>query len=199
MNCPKCGAPNPDNSVSCASCNTALTRTDNASSMQNVAFTSMNNSASTQNTVMAITYAGFWKRFAASILDGFILMIPSMIVGFILGFAMTATSVAFKQNPTATQGVTMFGGYILGLVVNLTYFTLFESSSKQATPGKMALGIIVTDMDGNRLSAGKAFVRNLAKILSSLTLTIGYLMAGFTDKKQALHDMVANALVVDKR
>jgi uncharacterized RDD family membrane protein YckC len=71
-----------------------------------------------------------------------------------------------------------------------------ESSSRQATVGKIALGIEVTDLEGNRLSFGRALGRNLAKIISALILYIGFIMAAFTKRKQALHDMIASALVV---
>ena len=73
-----------------------------------------------------------------------------------------------------------------------------ESSSNQATVGKMALGIQVTDLEGNRISFGKALGRNLAKIISALIFYIGFIMAAFTAKKQALHDMIAGTLVVKK-
>jgi len=89
-------------------------------------------------------------------------------------------------------------GYIAGLVLNWLYFTLFESSKKQATPGKLALGIIVTDMDGNSITFGRANGRYWGKIVSSLILLIGYLMAAFTRKKQALHDIMADCLVINR-
>ncbi len=75
-----------------------------------------------------------------------------------------------------------------------------ESSKYQASVGKIALGIIALpfDTNGNKLDFSKAFVRNICKIISSMILCIGYIMAGFTDKKQALHDMIANTLVVNK-
>jgi len=76
---------------------------------------------------------------------------------------------------------------------------MMESSDKQATMGKMALGIIVTDLEGNRVSFGRATGRYFAKILSALILLIGYMMTGFTQKKQALHDMIAGTLVILKR
>jgi len=78
------------------------------------------------------------------------------------------------------------------------YFALMESSSKQATLGKMALSIIVTDMNGNRLTFGRATGRYFGKIISGMILMIGYIMAGFTEKKQALHDIIAGCLVVNK-
>ena len=75
---------------------------------------------------------------------------------------------------------------------------MLESSANQATVGKMALGIQVTDLQGNRISFGRALGRTLAKILSGLILLIGYIMAAFTEKKQGLHDMIAGTLVVKK-
>ncbi|MBI4809901.1 MAG: RDD family protein, partial [Ignavibacteriales bacterium] len=78
------------------------------------------------------------------------------------------------------------------------YFALMESM-KGATLGKMALGIIVTDMKGNRISFGRATGRYYGKIISSLTLSIGYIMAGFTQQKQALHDIIAGCLVINKQ
>jgi uncharacterized RDD family membrane protein YckC len=80
----------------------------------------------------------------------------------------------------------------------ILYNAFMESSKYQASVGKLALGIIVTDTSGNKLDFSKAFVRNICKIISSMILWIGYIMAGFTEKKQALHDMIANTLVVNK-
>jgi uncharacterized RDD family membrane protein YckC len=71
-----------------------------------------------------------------------------------------------------------------------------ESSPKQGTLGKMALGIVVTDMDSRRISFGRATGRYFAKILSGLILGIGFLMVAFTEKKQGLHDILAGTLVV---
>jgi len=84
------------------------------------------------------------------------------------------------------------------VVLQWLYYALMESSNKQATLGKLALGIIVTDMDGKRLTFGRATGRYFGKILSSLILNIGFLMAAFTEKKQALHDLIASCVVVLK-
>jgi uncharacterized RDD family membrane protein YckC len=78
------------------------------------------------------------------------------------------------------------------------YFALMESSSKQGTLGKMALSIVVTDVNGNRITFGRATGRYFGKILSGLILYIGYIMVAFTEKKQGLHDMIAGTLVVNK-
>ena len=73
-----------------------------------------------------------------------------------------------------------------------------ESSSKQATLGKLALGIVVTDLSGNRISFGRATGRYFGKIVSGMIMCIGYIMAGFTERKQALHDIMASCLVILK-
>lgn len=99
-------------------------------------------------------------------------------------------------------GVEETGGDALGAIITLgipwLYYALMESSVKQATLGKMALGIVVTDLAGNRISFGRATGRYWAKLISALTLLAGFVMAGFTAKKQALHDMIAGCLVVTK-
>ena len=98
----------------------------------------------------------------------------------------------------ATIGALIGGYWILAMCIQILYFTLMESSKFQATIGKMALGLIVTDLNGGKLDFSKAFIRNLCKIISNAIMFIGYIMAGFTEKKQALHDMIASTLVVKK-
>jgi len=88
--------------------------------------------------------------------------------------------------------------FVLVVALEWLYFAGFESSRHQATPGKMAVGIIVTDLDGNAISLGKATVRHFAKWISGLVFSIGYLMVAFTEKKQGLHDMIAGCLVIRK-
>ena len=101
------------------------------------------------------------------------------------------------DNPQAAIGsVFMYGiGYF---VVWWLYFALMESSSNQATLGKKLLGIKVTDMAGQPLSFIHAAGRQLAGLITSMTFYIGYLMAAFTGRKQALHDIIAGAVIVNK-
>jgi uncharacterized RDD family membrane protein YckC len=134
------------------------------------------------------SYAGFWKRLAASLIDGFILLVTSLIGGFILGIAYGLT--------LGTDAGAEFAGQVFGLLLGWIYFAGFESSGYQATVGKHVLNVRVTDEAGRRVSFARATGRHFGKILSTLTLFIGYLMAGFTEKKQALHDKVAGCLVV---
>ncbi len=95
----------------------------------------------------------------------------------------------------ATMAV-LFWFWALDLLGVWLYYALFESSTWQGTPGKRVLGIFVTDMQGRRISFGRATVRFFGKLLSSAVLFIGYFMAGFTAQKQALHDMLADCLVL---
>lgn len=146
-------------------------------------------------------YAGFWKRFVAYILDQIIIG----IIGFFIiapFFALVGISLFSSDFEVTDEFIfTVIMGYfsviILAFTAEWLYFALMESL-KGATLGKMALGIIVTDLNGNRISFGRATGRYFAKILSSLTLLVGYIMAGFTEKKQALHDIIAGCLVINK-
>ena len=97
-----------------------------------------------------MTYAGFWKRFGASFIDGFITFILGFIAGFIVG---VITSTMSRTGAVGAEGV---AGGITGFITGWIYFAAFESSPKQATLGKMALGIKVTDIDGNRISFCKS-------------------------------------------
>ena len=153
-------------------------------------------------------YAGFWLRFVAIIIDGiivstiqFIIIMP--ILGlFGINFAMNMDNGNMSEEEAFASAMALMGtvgsaSIVLG-IMGLLYYTLMEASKYQTTIGKMALGLKVTDMNGNPLDFGKALLRNLGKIVSGMILYIGYIMAGFTDKKQALHDMIAGALVVKK-
>jgi len=85
--------------------------------------------------------------------------------------------------------------YGVVIIVDMLYDIIMSSSATQGTLGKMAVGIKVGDVKGERISFGNALGRSLAKILSSVILLIGYIMVGFDSKKQGLHDKLANTYV----
>ncbi|MBL6447528.1 RDD family protein [Fulvivirga sp. 29W222] len=155
-----------------------------------------------------VEYAGFWLRFVAYIIDAIILSIGYwIIISPLLGLLGLGTFNSFSSGNMSEEemmGVaSIFSGsivliQIVSIILYWLYFALMESSNKQATVGKMALGLVVTDMHGNKISFGQATGRYFGKIISGLILAIGYIMAGFTEKKQALHDMLAGTLVVKK-
>jgi uncharacterized RDD family membrane protein YckC len=137
----------------------------------------------------AMRYAGFWLRFVAWIIDSAILGALPLIVGLIIAPIFFTTS-----NAVATLGVVIFIVPVVG-TTGWLYYALMESSSSQATLGKQALGLRVTGVDGKPVSFGRGSGRFFGKILSSILL-LGYLMAAFTAKKQALHDKMAGCVVI---
>jgi len=145
-----------------------------------------------------VVYAGFWKRFAAYLIDYFVLLIPSWIVGAILGVGIGAGLGAAGGGDTAAGVIAQVVSGLAGLVIALAYYGWFHASAGGATLGKMAIGIKVVRGNGERLTLGRSIGRYFATILSSLTLLIGYLMAAFTDRKQALHDLICDTVVVDR-
>lgn len=139
-------------------------------------------------------YAGFWRRWAALFLDQLMIMVP--LIGLTLLFGYMGG--AFRN--LGRDGMPKIDGlyYFLYFLISPMYFALQESGAHQATLGKRALGIKVTDADGKPLGFPHALSRWFAASLSYLTLYLGFLMAAFTSEKKALHDVVAKTLVVDR-
>jgi uncharacterized RDD family membrane protein YckC len=173
--------------------------------------TSSTPSALPQTTAVALEdYAGFWKRVAAYIIDAIILYIPNLLIQSMMGG--DAAEAAMKQAQAAAPGdahvmlaaLTQFYSAMMPAVLVITvitwlYFAFCESSAWQATIGKLALGIRVTDMQGARISLPRALGRYPAKYLSAFILCIGFLMVAWTQRRQGLHDLIASTLVLNGR
>ncbi|HEX6349773.1 MAG TPA: RDD family protein [Candidatus Dormibacteraeota bacterium] len=144
-------------------------------------------------------YAGFWRRLAAFLLDTVIGVGVWAAVVFLITFVLLAlllaTGSTLDNYSSRVPGWISFAYYALGVVMTWLYFTLLEASAWQATVGKHALGLRVTNAAGARLSWLRANARYWAKLLSFLMLGIGFLMIVFTERKQALHDLIAGTLV----
>ena len=132
-------------------------------------------------------YAGFWVRVWASVVD---ILISLLVVVPIIALAGQGWANAY--NDTAAAGIVLVAYCMVGWL----YFALFESRGWQATPGKRLLGLRVSDLAGHRLSFGRASGRYFSKLLSFLIICIGFIMVGLTDKKQGLHDKIADTLVL---
>jgi uncharacterized RDD family membrane protein YckC len=141
-----------------------------------------------------MTYAGFWKRFAAFLIDSIILSIVCFVLFIpflgLLGLGVLDASLN-EDDPSGGFVIALITAYV-GTILAVTiaswlYYALMEASHFQATPGKMALGIVVTDLNGNRVSFGRATGRYF-----------GFIIAAFTERKQALHDIIASCLVINK-
>ncbi len=133
----------------------------------------------------ASQYAGFWIRFVAWLVDAVIVSIGLTILGSITGIGSNVPVNGFDGS-----------GFFLNVVGNWLYVAFMDSSANQGTLGKMLLNIKVTDLQGTRISFGRATGRYFAKFISALLLMVGFMMAGWTKKKQALHDMIVGTLVV---
>ena len=145
-----------------------------------------------------IVYAGFWKRVAASMIDTLVLMVVIFILAIFLGVFGAATSLGRGGGLSSGSMVSLGLFYLFEIVGIALYFAMMHASSMQATLGKMAVGIKVTDDSGQRISFWRGVGRYFAYLLSSLLLLVGYVMAAFTDRKRALHDMICSTLVVDR-
>jgi uncharacterized RDD family membrane protein YckC len=127
-------------------------------------------------TLQASGYAGFWARFVAILIDTVIIAIGTGLV----------------------SAITLGAGVIVSLCGPWLYEAFMMSSEWQATVGKRAMSIVVTGLDGGRITFARATGRHFAKYISAFLLGIGFIMAAFTAKKQALHDMIAETLVVNR-
>lgn len=123
-----------------------------------------------------MNYAGFWRRFAASAIDGFIMMIPSLFLTAVLRNSFTSIGV--------------------GVLLGFLYRPFFESSALAGTPGKALMNISVVSENGDRITFKQACIRFFGQYLSMLILYIGYLMQPFTARRQTLHDMIAETVVI---
>jgi uncharacterized RDD family membrane protein YckC len=156
-------------------------------------------------TFPRVEYAGFWLRLGALLIDNTILGLGFFLVLIPLIFLTGLRT--FLDNFRPNEDMNDVGIFMLivffflvatgALVLTWLYHALMECSQWQATVGKKALGLVVTDMDGQRVSFGRATGRHFGKMLTNLIpALIGYIMAGFTERKQALHDMLAGCLVL---
>ncbi len=145
----------------------------------------------------ARTYAGFWIRFGAIFIDGIVVSICTSPISMMSGAFFSV--MPGRRPEIAIPAMMSVMGLSVGisLLASWLYEALMTSSSKQATIGKMVFGLIVTDTNGARLSFLHATGRHFAKFLSfPFTLWIGYIMAAFTQRHQALHDLVAGTYVL---
>lgn len=127
-----------------------------------------------------MNYGGFWIRFVAYLVDSLI-----VTIGFV-GIMLLISA----------MGLELAGAEVIFLVLAILYWALMQSSKRQATIGKSLCGLKVAGPNGERISVGRALGREAAKIISSLTMLIGFVIAAFTRNKQALHDFVASTYVV---
>lgn len=147
----------------------------------------------------ALRYGGFWIRFVAILIDGAVLVTVSLLLNalgtslFLRGARLHAqgAAVAYADRYLAFQGFMFLVNIAIGLSYSVYFLTRFG-----ATPGKLALRLKVITSRGGPISAPLAIGRFFANYLSSLTLGIGYIMAGLDEQKRALHDRICETRVI---
>ena len=139
-----------------------------------------------------MVYAEFMPRLGALILDSIFILLITWIPMFGIGFVMV-----LLLGPEPGMNAMSIIANLYAFVAQAAYYVVLETSAKQATWGKQIVGIKVTDLNGRRITVGRALGRYFAKILSGCTI-IGWFLPLFTEKKQALHDIVAGTLVINR-
>jgi uncharacterized RDD family membrane protein YckC len=204
MFCSVCGGQVQETDRFCPKCGRAM------SPASRVAYAAQPGTTGTM--VRRIHYGGFWIRFVAAMVDGAVISIPMcLFVLIIIGAVGGTTAEHFHaifngDSDEAAQRIVEFIPAFLGIValfvvlgigLQWLYYAMLESSEWQATLGKKILHLQVTDMFGKRMSFARASGRYFGKLLNQLLpLPIGFIIAGFTEKKQALHDFIAGTVVV---
>ncbi|MGB7927851.1 MAG: RDD family protein [Terriglobales bacterium] len=193
--CNKCGAQNAAGAQFCSRCGAPTPPT------AGIAPTSVPAPASPYTTspaayppMVGVGYGGFWIRVVAAIIDGILVRVVVSPIHLVFG----GLGLAGMMSGIHPLGLAVLGGgvtFIATLFGSWLYEAFMESSSYQATLGKMIFGMKVTDLNGNRISFERATGRHFAKWLSAMVLCIGYIMVGFTERKQGLHDLLAGTLV----
>ena len=141
-----------------------------------------------------MTYAGFWIRFVAKMIDSILLYIVQMPVSMAMGLSLSGQP---PPDPSELTGywVRVFISSGIGMAIGIA-FTVFFLGRYGATPGKMALKLKVVRPAGDPISYGRAFGRYFAELVSAMTCSIGYIIAGFDGQKRALHDRIAATRVI---
>jgi uncharacterized RDD family membrane protein YckC len=178
--CSDCGAPNYMDAVRCNSCKKSLSSEHVAGQAQAMA------AAATLSG--PLEYAGFGLRVGAFLIDFGVWLAVGIVMSVMLGILAAVGGDMFGLVSVLVQVVNFFAG--------MAYYILLESSPWQGTVGKKVLGLKVTDTDGERISIARAVGRYFGHFVSTIILFGGYLFPLFTEKRQALHDLLAGTLVV---
>jgi uncharacterized RDD family membrane protein YckC len=195
--CNKCGAQNPAGAQFCSRCGTPATPTPGAISGAPGSTNASYPPATPYQAIVPVAgagYGGFWIRVVAAIIDAIIVRVVASPIHLFFGGLGLAGAMSGHHH----IGLGLLGGgvtVIATLFGSWLYEAFMESSSYQATLGKMIFGMKVTDLNGNRISFERATGRHFAKWLSAMILGVGYIMVGLTERKQGLHDLLAGTLV----
>jgi uncharacterized RDD family membrane protein YckC len=145
---------------------------------------------SVDGQVTAVQFAGFWRRFAAGVIDWSI-----VVVGFLLIMVLT---VGEKDLNDMTPVMGFLVKDLLLPVLGIIYYASMESSRLQATIGKCLLGIRVVHIEGGKISLARALGRAICKSCSYMLFGLGFFIIPWMKKKQGLHDLMSGCVMVCK-
>lgn len=148
-----------------------------------------------------VRYAGFWRRYVAGWIDSLVLSPLQLMLWYLLTLPLNQCNLEEPAGLNLWKLVLgtlllLAAWFLLGMLIGWIYAAAMLSSSRQATLGMLALGIVATGLSGERISFARASGRHFASYLSQATFWIGFLMQPFTERRQALHDLIANTLVI---
>jgi uncharacterized RDD family membrane protein YckC len=211
MYCSKCGAAMAVGSAFCAACGLAFSvvslppRTIIMTPSAAAPLASGGMAYPAYAAVPQVAYAGFWERLLAFVIDNVIIGVGIVIIVipllFLTGLGAVLSRIAQDEDLGDAGFFLILGMFLVAatatVLVTWLYHAFMESSDWQATVGKRAMGLVVTDMAGRRVSFGRSSGRHFGKIITNLVPAfLGYIMAAFTEKRQALHDLMAGCLVL---
>jgi uncharacterized RDD family membrane protein YckC len=208
MYCSKCGAAIASGTAFCAACGQAFSVAavpPRSPLMSSMVAAPMAVGAMAYPAVPQVAYAGFWERLLAFVIDNLIIGVGILVIVipllFLTGLGAVLSRIAQDEDLGDAGFFLIIGVFLVAataaVLVTWLYHAFMESSEWQATVGKRAMGLVVTDMAGRRVSFGRSSGRHFGKIITNLVPAfLGYIMAAFTEKKQALHDMMSGCLVL---
>jgi uncharacterized RDD family membrane protein YckC len=188
MQCAYCGAANQEGVGACAKCGKSL-----ESFAEHLRWAPSQGALNSTDAVVeqGVVYSGFWRRFGAVLIDWLVLWFGLFAISLAGGFSAAVVGTGGDAGAGFPLIILAFW-----LVMPWMYFALMECSKLQGTLGKLAVGVKVTDLAGQRIGFGRATGRYWSRLISQMLLYIGYVMAAFTARKQALHDMMAGTVVI---
>ena len=148
-------------------------------------------------------YAGFWRRAAALMMDGIIVIVVCYFLMFVValtfGFGLGASGIAGLDSNSATINAIAIATVVFPALLTICYFAFWNASTNMATPGKMAAGLVVVNVQAQRISIPQSFVREFVKLIGTWFFFLTFVTQPISARRQAIHDFVSATVVLRQR